>query len=77
MNDNESTRQKHIPGDITTIQLNKETRGYLNKCKGTEEQRRGRWVKQDIFVQFLCKLYEQCLTRDECKTVLYLARKER
>jgi hypothetical protein len=77
MNDNEPTGQKHIPGDITTIQLDKETRGYLNKCKGTEEQHRGRSVKQDIFIQFLCRLYEQNINRDECKTALYLSRKER
>jgi hypothetical protein len=75
MTENES--KKHIPGNVTTIQLERETLGLLNECKGIESQRRGTsWMKHDTFIRFACRLYKNANRRDECKMVLYLATKE-
>lgn len=70
-------RHIHIPGTKTTIQLEKETLALLNECEGIEAQRRGgSWMKHDVFILFVCRLYKQNKKLDECKTALYLARKE-
>lgn len=77
MTENIPTEQKHVPGDKTSIQLEKETLALLNECKGIEAQRRGEsWMKHDVFIKFACNLYKKNLTRGECKTALYLALKE-
>jgi hypothetical protein len=67
----------HIPGNKTTIQLDRETLALLNECKGIEAQRRGTsWMKHNNFIRFACVLYKKAQARDECMTVLYLAAKE-
>ncbi len=69
--------KQHIPGDKTTIQLDRETLALLNECKGIEAQRRGTsWMKHSNFIRFVCLLYKKAQARDECKTALYLASKE-
>ncbi len=69
--------QIHIPGDKTSIQLEKETLALLNECKGIEAQRRGEsWMKHDVFLKFACRLYKINQSREECRTALYLALKE-
>ena len=61
----------------SSIQLEKETLALLNECKGIEAQRRGEsWMKHDVFLKFACRLYKKNITRDECKTALYLVFKE-
>jgi hypothetical protein len=67
---------KHISKDKTTIQLNSETLGLLNECKGIEVQRRGGWLKHNDFIRFMCLLYKEAQSRDECKVILYIASKE-
>ena len=80
MNDNEPTdpeQIKHVPGNKTTIQLDRETLALLNECKGIEAQRRGTsWMKHDNFIRFACRLYKEAQKRDYCKVVLYLASRE-
>jgi hypothetical protein len=69
--------KQHIPGNKTTIQLERETLALLNECKGIEAQRRGTsWMKHDNFIRFACRLYKKAQARDECRTVIYLASKE-
>jgi hypothetical protein len=70
----EPGRIKYTPK--TTIQLDNETLGLLNECKGIEGQRRGGWLKHNDFIRFLCRLYKESQARDECKVILYLASKE-
>ena len=86
MTENESTTtrpesepvlKKHIPGNVTTIQLERETLGLLNECKGIEAQRRGTsWMKHNDFIRFACRLYKNANRRDECRIILYLSSKD-
>jgi hypothetical protein len=70
-------KQKHIPGDVTTVQLKNDTLAFLKECEGIEAQRRGTsWIKHDNFIRFVCGLYKKAQGREECRTVIYLASKE-
>jgi len=82
MTDNEPTTtgqpepEHHIPGNKTTIQLDRETLAILNQCRGIEAQRRGTsWMKHNNFIHFLLCLYKKARKRDEGKLLLYLASK--
>ena len=80
MNENKPTEPeqiKHVPGNKTTIQLDRETLALLNECKGIEAQRRGTsWMKHNDFIRFALWLYKKAQGREECRTVIYLASKE-
>lgn len=73
----EPETKNHIPGDKTTIQLERNTLAFLKECEGIEAQRRGTsWMKHDNFIRFACRLYKKAQGREECKTVIYLASRE-
>lgn len=61
----------------SSVQLSNKTLALLNECQAMEAQRRGEsWMKHDVFLKFVCRMYKIMLIRDECKTALYLALKE-
>lgn len=61
----------------SSVQLSNKTLALLNECQAMEAQRRGEsWMKHDVFLTFVCRMYKIMLTRDECKTALYLTLKE-